>query len=160
MRSYLRSGEEITEELDLKPATLFVRRYIRPRYVSKEETFHVGALPARPIEKGMPGPGLLAQIIGDKFVLHLPFFRQSQQYARLGMPLPPSTLGSWFEGGCALVEWVGEALQRKVFSSTYLQVDETPIAVLDKRVKGKTHRGYHWVYYRANAFKIQIKFGL
>lgn len=59
-------GEEITEELDLKPASLFVRRYIRPRYVSKEETFHIAPLPTRVIEKGIPGPGLLTQIIYDK----------------------------------------------------------------------------------------------
>ncbi|UZR99121.1 IS66 family transposase zinc-finger binding domain-containing protein [Chondrinema litorale] len=43
-------GEEITEELDMTPAKLFVRRYIRPRYVSKEEEFYVANLPARPIE--------------------------------------------------------------------------------------------------------------
>jgi hypothetical protein len=48
-------GEEITEELDLKPASLFVRRYIRPRYVSVEETFHIAPLPSRPIEKACPG---------------------------------------------------------------------------------------------------------
>jgi transposase len=140
-------GEEITEELDIKPATLFVRRYIRPRYVSKEETFHVGALPPRPIEKGMPGPGLLAQLIGDKFVLHLPFYRIAQRLEQLGMRIPASTLNTWFSKACLLIEFVGEALQRKVFSSNYLQVDETPISVLDKQKKGKTHRGYHWVYY-------------
>lgn len=43
-------GEEVTEELDLDPARLFVRRYIRPRYVSSEESFHIAVLPARPIE--------------------------------------------------------------------------------------------------------------
>ena len=59
-------GEEITEKLDLKPASLFVRRYIRPRYVSVEETFHIAPLPTRPIEKCIPGPGLLATVIYDK----------------------------------------------------------------------------------------------
>ncbi len=140
-------GEEITEELDLKPATLFVRRYIRPRYVSREETFHVGPLPARPLEKGMPGPGLLAQLIGDKFVLHLPFYRIAQRLEQLGMRIPASTLNSWHKGACALAECVGEALQKVILSCRYLQVDETPIAVLDKQKKGKTHRGYFWVYY-------------
>jgi hypothetical protein len=68
-----RIGEEITEELDLKPASLFVRHYIRPRYVSQQETFHMAELPARVIDKGIPGAGLLSQIICDKFVTHLPF---------------------------------------------------------------------------------------
>jgi len=140
-------GEEITEELDLKPASLFVRRYIRPRYVSREETFHMAELPARVIDKGIPGPGLLSQIICDKFVTHLPFYRQSQRYEQLGMKIAASTLDGWFEAACLLLEPLYEALSRQVLSATYLQVDETPIPVLDKQKKGQTHRGYHWVYY-------------
>lgn len=54
-------GEEITEEMDLKPAYLFVRRYVRPRYVNREETFHIAPFPAIFIETR------------NKFVLHLPF---------------------------------------------------------------------------------------
>jgi transposase len=140
-------GEEITEELDLKPASLFVRRYIRPRYVSKEETFHIAELPARVIDKGIPGPGLLSQIICDKFVTHLPFYRQSQRYEQLGMKIRASSLDGWFEAACSLLEPLYETLSKQVLSATYLQADETPIPVIDKQKKGQTHRGYHWVYY-------------
>lgn len=140
-------GEEVTEELDLKPARLFVRRYIRPRYVSAEESFYIAELPARPIEKGTPGPGLLAQIIVDKFVYHLPFYRQAQRYERLGMKIPSSTLNGWLPAACNLLEPLYLALRFEVLKSTYLQGDETPIPVLDKLKKGKTHQGYHWVYY-------------
>jgi len=139
-------GEEITEELDLEPARLFVRRYIRPRYVSAEESFHIAELPARPIDKGIPGPGLLAQIIVDKFVYHLPFYRQAQRYERLGMKIPSSTLNGWLPAACNLLEPLYLALKFEVLKSTYLQVDETPIPVLDKQ-KSKTHQGYHWVYH-------------
>lgn len=140
-------GEEITEELDLKPASLFVRRYIRPRYVSVEESFHIAPLPSRPIDKGMPGPGLLSEIICDKFVYHLPFYRQVQRYEQLGMKIPSSTLEGWFEASCALLEPLYQVLLKQVLSSPYLQCDETPIPVLDKQKKGETHRGYHWVYF-------------
>lgn len=138
-------GEEVTEELDLEPARLFVRRYIRPRYVSQEESFHIAELPARPIDKGIPGPGLLAQIIVDKFVYHLPFYRQAQRYESLGMKIPSSTLNGWLPAACNLLEPLYLALKFEVLRSTYLQVDETPIPVLDKQKK-KTHQGYHWVY--------------
>jgi transposase len=140
-------GEEITEELDLKPASLFVRRYIRPRYVSKEEAFHIAPLLSRAIEKGMPGPGLLSEIICDKFVYHLPFYRQLQRYEQLGMKIPASTLEGWFEASCELLEPLYQVLLKEVLCSTYLQCDETPIPVLDKQKKGETHRGYHWVYF-------------
>ncbi|MDF9799228.1 transposase [Catalinimonas alkaloidigena] len=139
-------GEEVTEELDLEPARLFVRRYIRPRYVCAEESFHIAELPARPIEKGIPGPGLLAQIIVDKFVYHLPFYRQAQRYERMGMKIPSSTLNSWLPAACNLLEPLYLALKFEVLKSTYLQADETPIPVLDKQKK-KTHQGYHWVYH-------------
>jgi transposase len=123
-------GEEITEELDrraapLKPASLFVRRYIRPRYVSEEESFHIGELPTRVIEKGMAGPGLLSQIICDKFVTHLPFYRQAQRYEQLGFKIAASTLDGWLEASCLLLEPLYETLSQQVLSSTYLQVDET-----------------------------------
>jgi transposase len=124
-----------------------VRRYIRPRYVSVGESFHIADLPARPIEKGIPGPGLLAQILVDKFVYHLPFYRQAQRYERLGMKIPSSTLNGWLPAACNLLEPLYLALKFEVLKSTYLQGDETPIPVLDKQKKGKTHQGYHWVYY-------------
>jgi hypothetical protein len=112
-----------------------------------EETFHIAPLPARAIEKGIPGPGLLSTIIYDKFVSHLPFYRQVERYEQLGMKIPASTLEGWFEATCSLLEPLYEALKTQVLSSTYIQCDETPIAVLDKQKKGETHRGYHWVYH-------------
>lgn len=140
-------GEQISEELEYEPAKLFVRRYVRPRYVSVEEDFHIASLPNRPIDKGIPGPGLLAQILMDKFVDHLPVYRQVQRYERLGIKLSESTLGGWLSSTCELLVPLYEALCQYVLKQTYLQADETPIPVLDKKKKGKTHRGYQWAYH-------------
>ncbi|UZR96299.1 IS66 family transposase [Chondrinema litorale] len=145
-------GEEITEELDMTPAKVFVRRYIRPRYVSKEEEFYIANLPARPIDKGIPGPGLLAHILVDKFCHHLPFYRQQKRFNQLGIKIAPSTLGNWLKPACQLLDPLYEALRFEVLNNNYLQVDESPIKVLDDTKKGKTHRGYYWqallwVYY-------------
>ena len=118
-------GEQISEELDYQPAELFVRRYVRPRYVSAEETFHTAPLPNRPIDKGIPGPGLLAQILMDKFVDHLPVYRQVQRYERLGVKLSESTLGGWLASSSELLTPLYEALGRAVFGQSYLQADET-----------------------------------
>ena len=83
-------GEQVSEELDYQSTKLFVRRYVRPRYVSEQEDFHMASLPNRPIDKGIPGPGLLAQILMDKFCDHLPVYRQVQRYERLGIKLSES----------------------------------------------------------------------
>lgn len=143
-----RIGEEITEELERIPGKLFVRQYVRPKYArSNGEGVIIADLPARPIDKGIPGPGLLAQIVIDKYTDHLPVHRQIQRFEREGIKLPTSTLTDWISGTCQLLDPLYQELKRQVLSATYLQADETPIKVLDKDKKGTTHRGYHWVYH-------------
>ncbi len=141
-------GEEVTEELERIPGKLFVRQYVRPKYAKAQgEGVVIAELPSRPIDKGIPGPGLLAQIVIDKYTDHLPLHRQQQRLEREGIKLPSSTLSGWIGATCDLIAPAYESLKQEVLSSDYLQVDETPIKVLDKNKKGTTHRGYYWVYY-------------
>lgn len=140
-------GEEITEELERIPGKFFVKQYIRPKYAKPNgEGVLIAELPPRPIDKGIAGPGLLAQIIIDKYTDHLPIHRQVQRFEREGVKLSSSTLTDWIGATCALLEPLYEVLRKEVLSDDYLQVDETPIKVLDKNKKGTTHRGFHWVY--------------
>lgn len=146
-------GKEVTDQLELVPAKLYIKRYIRPRYIKPtDETGlnHKGIiaeLPVFPIEKGIAGPGLLAQIIVDKFVDHLPVYRQIERFKREDIKIPSSTLNGWQESVCNLLEPLYDTLKHRVLSQGYIQADETPIPVLDPTNKGKTHRGYYWVYY-------------
>lgn len=146
-------GEEVTEALDYKPGKLFVKKYVRPKYVKPEnkegyQQVLIGELPSRPIEKGIPEPGLLAQIIIDKYVDHLPCYRQIQRYERMdGVKIPASTMSEWLRSGCSLLEPLRPVLTQLIISQPYLHVDETRIKVLDKNKKGKTHLGYYWVYH-------------
>lgn len=141
-------GEEITEELELIPGKLFVRQYVRPKYARPSgEGIVIGELPHRPIDKGIAGPGLLAQIVIDKYCDHLPIHRQMQRFEREGMKLPYSTLSDWISATCTLLEPLYQIHRASVLKEDYLQVDETPIKVLDKNKKGTTHRGFYWVYY-------------
>jgi transposase len=158
-------GEEVTEVLEYEPGELFVKKYVRPKYARLNacptESFRqgssgqakpdnegvlIGKLPSRPLEKLMAGEGLLAQIVIDKYVDHLPLHRQMQRFERSGVKLPYSTLTDWVSSTCSLIEPLYEALKKEVLKSAYLHVDETPIKVLDKDKKGHTHRGYYWVY--------------
>ena len=142
-----RIGQEITEELDYVPCRLFVRQYVRPKYAHPSgEGILIASLPERPIAKGMAGPALLSHIIASKFINHLPVYRQAQQFKREGVSLSASTLNDWVKASCQLLEPLYQVLRQQVLASDYLQVDESPIQVLDKDKKGSTHRGYHWVY--------------
>lgn len=76
-------GKEITEELECEPARFFIKRYIRYKYAGKNgEGIRMGELPERVIDKGIPGPGLLAMILTGKYQDHLPLYRQKQIFAR------------------------------------------------------------------------------
>ena len=141
-------GQEVTEELEYTPGKFYVNRYIRPKYARpKDSGIAIGILPARPIEKGIAGPGLLAHITISKFVDHLPLYRQIQQFKRLGMDLADSTINGWVKATDELVEPLVNLQKDAVLQANYLMVDETPIKVLDPDKKGTTHRGYYWVYY-------------
>jgi len=146
-------GKEVTDQLELIPAKLFIKRYIRPKYIKPqdEESLNykgvIAELPVFPIEKGIAGPGLLTQVMIDKFVDHLPIYRQIERFKREQVKISASTINGWQEVVCNLLEPLYDTLKHRVLSQGYLQVDETPIQVLDKSKKGKTHRGYHWVYH-------------
>ncbi len=140
-------GEEITEVLEWQPGELFVKKYVRIKYAKPGNSgVLIGELPVRPLDKAMAGPGLLAQIVIDKYVDHLPLYRQMQRFERSGLKLPYSTLTDWVSATCRLISPLYEALKASVMQSNYLHADETPIKVLDKDKKGATHRGYYWVY--------------
>lgn len=142
-----RIGKEITEQLEFEPGKFFVKQFIRPKYaMAQGEGVLMAELPSRPIEKGIPGPGLLASIVIEKYADHIPLYRQIERFRREGIRIAPSTMSDWIAAACTLVAPLYEVLKKKVLSSDYLQADETPIKVLDKDKKGKTHRGYYWVY--------------
>lgn len=140
-------GNDITDELEYVPGKLKINRYIRPKYaVANNEGVIVAPMPTRPIEKCIAGPGLLSQLFVDKFVDHLPFYRQAQRYEREGVKIPRSTIDNWQTLTANLLWPLYNELKRQVLGQGYIQADETPIKVLDRKKKGKCHRGYHWVY--------------
>jgi transposase len=139
-------GEEVTEELDWKPAKFIKRLYIRPKY-AKAERIVIAPLPARLIEKGLPGAALLAQVIISKYEDHQPLYRQEKIYdQRHGVKLSRQTMCGWVAD---LADWltpIYREMKTGLLARNYLQVDETPIRYLDPDVKGKSQQGWLWTY--------------
>lgn len=141
-------GKEITEELECEPAKFYIKRYIRYKYAAKNgEGVKIGELPERVIDKGIPGAGLLAMILTDKYMDHLPLYRQKQRFLRENIQIPSSTIEGWTKEALIKLEPLYDQLVFDIKSQGYLQVDETPIKVLDSDKKGAAHRGYYWVYH-------------
>ena len=143
-------GKEVTDQLELIPAKLYIKRYIRPKYIKEEDELSckgvIADLPTFPIEKGIAGPGLLAQIMVDKYIDHLPIYRQIQRFKRENIDIASNTINGWQDAISRLLFPLHEKQKQLVLGQGYLQVDETPIRVLDPNKKGKTHQGYYWVY--------------
>ncbi|SKB95067.1 Transposase [Parapedobacter luteus] len=141
-------GKEITEELECEPAKFYIKRYIRYKYAAKSgDGVKIGELPERVIDKGIPGAGLLAMILTDKYMDHLPLYRQKQRFARENIRIPSSTIEGWTKEALIKLHPLYEQLVFDTKAKGYLQVDETPIRVLDSDKKGAAHQGYYWVYH-------------
>lgn len=143
-------GEVITEILEYKPAEVYVRKIVRPKYIVPgsrgEGLFFIAPMPSIPIVKGNAGASLLSHICVSKFVDHLPFYRQAQMFKRDKIPLPESTIKGWFGATCRLLEPLYEKLKDEIKKEKYLQIDESPIPVLTADKPGATHKGYMWVF--------------
>ena len=77
-------GEELSEQLEYVPSSLFIIVHARFRYACRPCQEHVALAdkPPQPIDKGLPGPGLLAQTITSKYSDHLPLYRLEDIFAR------------------------------------------------------------------------------
>lgn len=141
-------GESVSEMLDWVPAKLRVIRTVRPKYACRVcETVTQASAPERLIAGGLATPALLAQVLVSKYCDHTPLYRQSQIFARNGVDLPRSTLAGWVGGACWWLEALHERLAKKMFASSHLFADDTPIPVLDPG-RGRTKTGRLWVYAR------------
>ncbi len=149
---------EVTEQLDFEPGRFWVNRTERVKLMKKDPNGPgplsiIAALPPAPMHKCMASPGLIANILVDKFVDHLPLHRQQKRYARAGMELAYSTIGTWTSSGIGEFEDFYELHKAEVLSADYLQADETGTRVIDKQKEpkkdnkdNKLHDGWFWLY--------------
>ncbi|WP_315709104.1 IS66 family transposase [Brenneria uluponensis] len=136
--------DEISERLEYVPARFIVHRHIRPQFSCEHcDTVVSAPLPAQLIEKGQPGPGLLAQVVSAKCLDHLPLYRQQVIYQRSGVDIPRSTLAGWsgtlvvdgyagyqalFDSGQALDAGCWAHARRKFFE--LFTINKSPVAKL------------------------------
>ncbi|MFL0683201.1 MAG: IS66 family transposase [Algoriphagus aquaeductus] len=141
-------GEEVTEVLEIIPASFYVKRYIRPKYARPNgEGILIGTLPDRVIEKGIPSESVVAHMTVEKYVYGKPLHRQLDQFTRLGVRVPASTASDWIMAGWEQLIPLWELHRMIVLNQKYLQVDESPIKVLDRDHQNGIHQGYMWLYH-------------
>ena len=141
-------GEDVTEELEYVPGRFVVKRFVRPRMACRCcEKIVQAPLPSRPIERGRPGPGLLAHVLVSKYADHLPLYRQSRIFERDGLELKRSTLADWVGRSAALLEPLADAIGRHVLAGRAIFADDTPLK-LQAPGSGKCKTARIWTYVR------------
>jgi transposase len=143
-----RIGDDVTEVLEYVPSSFKVVQHVRPKMSCRAcETIMQAPLPSLPIERGRPGPGLLAHVAVSKYADGLPLYRQSEIYARQGVEIDRSTMADWMGRTTALLDPLIEAIGRHVRAGTVLHADDTTVPVLEPG-RGQTRTGRLWAVVR------------
>ena len=139
-----RLGEDTTEVLEKIPARLKVICHVRPRYACRvcEAVFQAPA-PDLPIERGRPGPGLIAHVAVSKYCDGLPLFRQSVILAREGVEIDRVTLADWIGRAAWWLAPLAQLIGTTVMTQPVLHTDDTPIRTLAPGT-GKTRLSRFW----------------
>jgi transposase len=145
---FSRVGQDEREVLEYTPASFKVIEHIRPKLSCRAcETIVQAPMPSLPIERGLPGPGLLAHIAISKFCDHQPLHRQSEIYAREGIELDRALMADWMGKVVFLLTPLAEAIGRHIRAGEVFHADDTTVPVLSPGL-GKTATGRLWVVVR------------
>ena len=142
-------GEEISDEIDLIPAKLIRRRTVRPKYACRcgEAGVTIAPLPPRLIPQSQLGLGLAVHIVLARYDDHLSFYTLERIFReRHAVEIPRQQMVQWVEHIAGWLRPIYNAMWETMKASGYLQIDETPVKVLDPEVKGKAAQGYLWFF--------------
>jgi transposase len=149
-----RIGEDISEKLDIVPARIRVIRHIRPKYACKNcdsladdtKTVKIAPPPAQIIPKGIATAGLLAHTLIGKFCDSLPFYRQEKQFKRLGIDIPRQSMCNWAMKASDACQNLLDLLLDDIRGGPLINVDETPVQVLNEPGRSATQKSYMWLF--------------
>jgi transposase len=138
-------GEDVSERLDVIPAQFRVLVTRRPRYACRRCSGAVvqAHAPEHMVPGGLPTETLVAQVIVSKFGDHVPFYRQSEIYARQGIALDRATLGNWAGRACFHLRPIAGHMTEHLAAADRLFMDETTAPVLDPG-RRRTKKGFFW----------------
>jgi transposase len=140
-------ADEVSEQLEYIPASFVVYQHVRPKLVCRqcEGNIVVAPPPPAPIDKGLPGPGLIAHIITCKYDDHLPLHRLEHIFERHGVGIARSTMCGWIERAADLLEPLYKRMHELVLLSAVIHTDDTSVPVRDENSE-KYRSGRLWVY--------------
>jgi transposase len=161
-------GSETSEQLEYIPATFEVLQHVRHKYACKtcgegkcqacdgKAHIDIATKDAAPIEKGLPGPSLVAYVITSKLGDHPPLYRLETIFDRSGIDIARSTMCAWMRAAGNAAKPLTDLMADRVRRSKVIHTDETRVPVQDGTTKGKCKSGRIWAYIgdEANPFVV------
>jgi len=147
-----RIGTEISEQLEYFPASFKVLKHIRHKYACSRcdhdgynPNIATAEKPAQPIEKGLPGPSLLAYVITSKLGDHLPLYRLERIFERQQVHIARSTMCAWMRCAGELVIPLVELMTKRIRQSKAIHTDDTTVPIQSPGAK-QCRKGRIWCY--------------
>jgi transposase len=152
-----RIGQEVTTEYDYLPAKLILREIVRPKYgrCGKPccQGVSIAPLPPRLVPQSKLGLGLAVHLLLSRFDDHLSYYNLERNFLeRFGAVIPRQQMVQWVEKVAHLLLAIYWLIGEELTAGDYLQIDESPVKVLDPEVKGKAAQGYLWFYSRPGGY--------
>jgi transposase len=151
--THVRIGFDESEQLGVLPKQYYVIRIKRAKYApihaevpDAENGMRIAPRPAQILPKAIAHSSLLAEVVTGKFVDGLPLYRQEKIFAREGIELSRQTMSGWIVQLATPLAPVMAALKQHLTQGPVLQIDETPVQVLDEPGRANTTKSYMWVY--------------
>lgn len=142
-------GEEVTVEVDYIPARLVLRRTVRIKRVCACGCGGVAIAPLAPrlLPGSKLGLGLGVFLLLSKYDDHLALYTLARIFEeRHRVIIPRQQMVQWIEVMAGLLRPLVQLMWEKMKQSQYLQIDESPVRVLDPEVKAKAARGHLWFF--------------
>ena len=149
-----RIGEETSEKLQVIPPKMWVERVVRPKYACKacegsgdEENpaVRIADVPPTIIPKSIVTPSLLSFVIVNKFIDHLPYYRQEKRFERIGIHISRQNMSNWQQTAFDKIEPLIERLKEHIRSGPVINMDETPVQVMGEPERKNTSKSYMWL---------------
>lgn len=142
-------GTKVLHKLAQRPASYVVLRYEQPvRKIKSTQQIENAITPTAVFDRSVADVSFLAGMLVDKFLYHLPLYRQHQRLAGGGIVLSRATLTNLSRRAIELLEPIADAQLDNALLSRVLAMDETPTKVgPSKSKRGRMHQGYYWPVY-------------
>jgi transposase len=152
-----RIGQEVTTEYDYLPAKLIVREIVRPKYGSCQKPCCQGVtialLPPRLVPQSKLGLGLAVHLLLSRFDDHVAYYTLERNFReRFGVMISRQQMVQWVEKVAHLLLAIYWLIWAELKAGDYLQIDESPVKVLDPEVKGRAAQGFLWFYSKPGGY--------